>query len=460
MKTGSTNSDTRLHGWPLVVTRILVFTAMAATVGLFVLALPDSLTSLATPCAAPVNQCLIGSAQVAPLARLGITPQTLAPVAIALSCLTLFLAEGAAAVLLWRRSNDWIALLVALTLILAPMDLTPVLSLLQARPGILQAPAGLLGAASSLAILLLLVLFPSGRFVPRWLWIPSLLLVLTQIPALEAFLPLPEEIGALLQLVLILCIGASQIYRYRWVSTKVERQQTKWVMYGFILLIGVNQLFWLPYVLIPTLHQPDSLYILLAYPDDFFMLSLVVVTLSVAVLRHRLWDIDALINKTLVYGALTSLLGTLYACLVIGLSTLVGAINGQAVGQPVVLVISTLLIATLFQPVRMRIQTLIDRRFYRQKYDTEKALAALSTALRNEVDLSHIHEHLLAVVQETMQPTSLSLWIFSMKQRVSEEETRGEALSRGEDRLNREGFNSSSTDLFSGSVNVHKTRLF
>src|SRR5207245_9760809 len=112
------------------------------------------------------------------------------------------------------------------------------------------------------------------------------------------------------------------------------------------------------------------------------------------------------------------------------------------------------------QPLRERIQTLIDRRFYLQKYDAEKVLAAFSTALRNEVDLSHIHEQLLAVVQETMQPTSLSRWVFSMKQRVPEEESRGEALSRGEDRLSRERFNSPSTDLFSGSVNMHKTRPF
>jgi len=253
------------------------------------------------------------------------------------------------------------------------------------------------------------VLFPSGRFVPSWLWIPSLLLVLTQTPALEAFLP--QQIGVLLFAGLLVCIGASQIYRYRWDSTPVQRQQTKWVMYGFILLIGVNQLFWLPYILIPTLHQPDSLYRLLAYLDNFFMLSIVVVTFSVAVLRHRLWEIDALINKALVYGALTAILGTLYACLVIGLSTLAGAINEQAEGQPAVLVISTLAIATLFRRVRMRIQTLIDRRFYRQRYDAEKVLAAFSTALRNEVDLSHMQEQLLAAVQETMQPAHVSLWL-------------------------------------------------
>jgi hypothetical protein len=266
--------------------------------------------------------------------------------------------------------------------------------------------------------------------------------VLNETP-LGDMLPLPGETGALLVLGLLLCLGAGQIYRYRRVSTPIQRQQTKWVIYGFLLLIGVNQLFWQPYILIPALQQPDSLYSLLAYPDDFFVIGIVVVTLSVAILRYRLWDIDAIINKTLVYGLLTGLLGALYACLVIGLEALARAINEQATGQPVVLVVSTLAIATLFQPVRLRIQTLIDRRFYRKKYDAEKALVAFSTPLRNETNLEQIQEQLLAVVQETMQPASLSLWLSSMKQQTAEEETRGEELSREEDRLSGERSNSS-----------------
>jgi hypothetical protein len=314
-----TSSDTRLHGWPLVIARLLVFTALAVTTALFVLALPDSLTHLATPCADSVDQCLIVPAQVAPLARLGITPFALAQAFFVLSCLVLLLVDGVAAVLIWRRSNDGMALLVALTLILAPMAFTPVLHVLPSRTGVLQGPAGILSTASSLTILLLLVLFPSGRFVPRWLWIPSL--VLTQTPVGDV-LPGPKEIGALLDLGLILCIGASQIYRYRRVSTPVQRQQTKWVIYGFLLLIGVNQLFWQPYILIPALHQPDSLYLLLDYPDDFFVISIVVVSFSVAILRYRLWDIDLLINRTLVYGSLTVILTGVYVGLVIGLQAL------------------------------------------------------------------------------------------------------------------------------------------
>jgi hypothetical protein len=423
MKTGVTNSNTRLHGRPLFVARFLVFTALAVTTILFVLALPESLTSLATPCADPENQCLFAPAQVAPLTRLGITPFALAVAAVALSCLVLLLVDGVAAVLIWRRSNDAMALLVALTLVLAPMDFTPFLHVLSSRTGVLQVPAVILSAASSLTLLLLVVLFPSGRFVPRWLWIPSLLLVLLG-SSVGDMLPIPEEIGVPLILVLLACIGASQIYRYRRVSTPLQRQQTKWVVYGFVLFIGINQLFWQPYLLIPALHQPDSLYLLLSYPDDFLVISILVVSFSVAILRYRLWDIDTLINKTLVYGLLTGILGALYACLVFGLSTLVGA-NGQTAGQPVVLVISTLAIAMLFQPLRKRIQALIDRRFYRQKYDAEKALASFSTTLRHAENLEHIHEQLLAVVQETMQPTSLSLWVSSMKRQASKKETRG-----------------------------------
>jgi hypothetical protein len=410
MKTTHANSETRLHGWPLVVARILVFTALAATTGLFVLTLPASLTSLATPCADPENQCLIGSAQVTSLTSVGLTPQALALAALVLSCLVLLLVDGAAAVLLWQRSDDWMALLAGMTFLLAPMNVIPALHLLQAHTGMWQVPAQILSTASSLALQLLIVLFPNGRFVPRWLWIPSLLLVLTQTP-LGDMLPGPKELGALLILGLLVCLGAGQIYRYRRVSTKVERQQTKWVVYGLIVLIGVNQLFWQPYILIPALHQPDSLYLLLSYPADIFTMGLLVITFGIALLRYRLWDIDTLINKTLVYGLLTGILGGLYTGLILALSALAGAISGQVAEKPVVLVLSTLIIATLFRPLRTRIQALIDRRFYRQKYDAEKALAAFRTTSRNAVDLEHIQKHLLAIIQETMQPTSLSLWV-------------------------------------------------
>jgi len=147
-------------------------------------------------------------------------------------------------------------------------------------------------------------------------------------------------------------------------------------------------------------------WIALVFP---FLPLFIPLSFGFAMLRSRLWDIDVLINRTLIYGTLTAILTAVYVGLVLGLSALLHGIISQ--GNGVAIVLSTLAIYVLFQPLRRRIQQVIDRRFYRRKYDAAKVVAAFSATLRQEVDLEQLREHLLAVVQQTMQPAHVSLWV-------------------------------------------------
>src|SRR5260221_14355561 len=161
--------------------------------------------------------------------------------------------------------------------------------------------------------------------------------------------------------------------------------------------------------LVPAFNQPDSPYRLTRATMTIIFFLLIPPSIGIAILRYRLWDIDVLINRTLVYGTLTVILTVVYVGLVIGLQALLRGIISQ--DNSVAIVISTLAIAALFQPLRHRLQRVIDRRFYRSKYDAAKIVAAFSATLRQEVDLDQLSEQLVAVVQETVQPTFVSLWL-------------------------------------------------
>jgi hypothetical protein len=194
------------------------------------------------------------------------------------------------------------------------------------------------------------------------------------------------------------------------------RQQIKWVAFvasfaGLVYLIAmVSQLFLAPVMVGEGGRLPPV-------PLWFELLSSVAVlgfagvpvAIGLAVLKYRLYDIDLIINRTLVYGSLTATLVLVYVSSVVGLQSVFRGLTGQE--STLAVVASTLAIAAFFGPLRRRVQALVDRRFYRRKYDAAKTLAAFSTRLREETDLDSLRDDVLGVVQETMQPEHASLWL-------------------------------------------------
>ncbi len=328
--------------------------------------------------------------------------------------------SGIGLLIFWRRSDEWFALLTAFFLVMFNTTYPgfPISALALAYPA-LNVPITFMSGLGLASLALFLVLFPNGRPVPRWM---GLVLLLTLIGTVSTVFPptspfssnnLPGWLNGLITVPVFGAIIFSQIYRYRRVSTRVERQQTKWVVFGIIVaLTGIFVILPIFTFFFPTLNQANTpssvIFGLISYP---LVLLSIPVTVGIAILRSRLYDIDVLINRTLVYGTLTVLLALIYFGLVIGLESLVHLFIGQGAQTPVVIVASTLAIAALFQPLRGGIQRIIDRRFYRRKYDAARTLAAFSATLRDEVDLSELREHLLAVVQETMQPSHVSVWL-------------------------------------------------
>jgi hypothetical protein len=215
-------------------------------------------------------------------------------------------------------------------------------------------------------------------------------------------------------------IVGAQWYRYHRVSTAVQRQQTKWIVWGSsVAMMGV-MLVLLPEAVLPSLVQSSWFYRLLDAPSLTIALFLGSLSIGMALMRSRLWDVDVLINRTLVYGVLTFLLVLIYAGLVIAFQFLLRGFLEQT--NDIALVASTLAIAAVFHPLRMGIQSSIDRRFYRRKYDAARTLAAYSARLssRDDIDLNTLTDDLLTVVEETMQPAHVSLWLFSPERKMGQ----------------------------------------
>ena len=345
-----------------------------------------------------------------------------------------------------RRPNNpigWICLAVGILWMFA--NLTSgygTYGLLVARPGSVPFPAaiGSLGEwmwAPALGLLgtYLILLFPDGRLPSRrWrplAWFSGAVIIsvsltnalrpgrlpgLGGVPnpfGLEEY-PWMADVTQAVTLLLPLCFLASAlslVLRFRR-SGGEQREQVKWIAFaasfvGLVALITVVSTFRFAPESLDTGTRPLWLELL----QDVELLSLAGVPVAVgfAILRHRLYDIDVVINRTLVYGSLTAMLVAVYVGSVVVLQYIFRALSGGE--SQLAIVASTLAIAALFNPLRRRVQGFVDRRFYRRKYDATKTLEAFSAKLRDETDLDALNAELVGVVRETMQPTHVSLWL-------------------------------------------------
>jgi hypothetical protein len=203
------------------------------------------------------------------------------------------------------------------------------------------------------------------------------------------------------------------IYRYRKVFTHLERQQTRWALLGFLLMaagIMATAGFFATAGDVDLLSSEKWVVYELIQSVGYRLSALMIpVFIGIAILRSRLWDIDVLIRRTLIYTILTAILGLIYLGAVTILQALFTSASGQS--SPLSLVLSTLAIAALSNPLRRRIQEFIDRRFYRAKYNAELALASFAQAARSETDLEELTSQVIRMVQNTVQPEQVSLWL-------------------------------------------------
>jgi len=271
-----------------------------------------------------------------------------------------------------------------------------------------------------------LVLFPTGRLPSgRWrfvAWLIAVVLVVGVVSstfasdaymgslgpirnplAIEGFSEVYKVVSLTMFPLLYVVAAASLFVRLRR-ATGLERQQLKWLAFaaaGFAVSVIL--------VLLSGAMDAPGWFARAANAVFLITSEGIIVAIGIAILRYRLYDIDLLINRTLVYGPLTAALAALYFGGVVSLQRLFVLLTGER--STLAVVASTLLIAALFNPLRRRVQALVDRRFYRRKYDAAKTLASFNLRLREETDLDTLSEEVLGVVRETVQPDHASLWL-------------------------------------------------
>ena len=375
----SSQTDTRLTGSWLILARVAWIALVLFLLGFLFVSLPTNLAVLHQPCSGA--SCALGGGQMTASEMRALPLSGLSLDAYAWSWIIISVGEalvwiGVGAILFWRKSDDWMALLVALMLI---------------SWGVNNATNNLLFSASfwsilengvqlivALSFMFTLALFPNWRFVPRWtFWIAIIDLMYVavyllflrplRIPGWSLFSNPPGQVVWFGWWILL---TLAQLYRYFRVSSRLERQKTKWVGFSFsLVLISLGVLAVIPN---PQPIQHNGLLTMLI-PSTYPLISLLIpISFGFAILRSHLWDIDMIINRTLVYGLLTASVIGIYALVVGALSTLL-----QAQGNFFIALVAAGLVAVLFQPLRLYLQRGVNRLMYGERDTPDKVISRL-----------------------------------------------------------------------------------
>ena len=408
--------STRLQGRALVFARGVWIVGAVVALVIFFASLPASFAYFHT--VSTTGNVLRGEGQLTPeglrqLRALGLSIDFYAAYLVTINVIFVLVWFAVGVLIFWRKSGERMAFVASLALVIFPIGFTNTIPI-QALPPSWRLPVLCMQFLGGFSLSLFFYMFPDGRFVPRWTrWLLIAWAIeessVTFFPAVSINPLLDSLLSDFLFLGLLVSILVVQVYRYRRVSNPVQRQQTKWVVFGAMTgVLGFIATLVVGITLIPAAAQSGTLANMIGGTLLDLFLLFIPLSIGLAILRSRLWEIDIIINRSLVYGTLTVSLALIYAGCVLALQALLGSFTG---GNQFAIVGSTLVIAVLFQPLRHHIQAIIDRRFYRRKYDAARTLEAFSATLRNEVDLHQLREHLLEVVEETMQPAHVSLWL-------------------------------------------------
>lgn len=396
--------------WPVRIAWLLL---LALSIGLFAQGILVRVGELQQPCMAGPSVChgrwLLTPEDMSRLQTAGAAPSLYAAVQTLKWVFFSALWTAVGAIIFARKSRELMAVVVAFFLMLFPTSWDGLLSGLARAAPIYAFPTQIISILTTLALPMFLSLFPDGRFAPRWTrWVALVAAANSLFPVVfpettEA-LSGPQSIIAILSYLVL--IGA-QVIRYRRYSSREDRTRTRLVLFGLaasgIFLVAILSF-------LGGLLNFDDVFTNVASQITYQVaLGMIPLSIGVAILRHRLFDIDIVIRRTVAYAIISAALAIIYLGANIVAQGIISALGGQR--NEVAIVASTLAVAALFSPVRRRVQDAIDRRFNRQRYDADKIVADFAEYAARETDLAALQARIVGVVAETIQPKQVSLWV-------------------------------------------------